>query len=61
MLAGAFLLGAVPFGYLAGRMRGVDLRAHGSGNIGATNRPSAAAVVAKRRFFICFSSVLWGG
>ena len=37
MLAGAFLLGAVPFGYLAGRMRGVDLRAHGSGNIGATN------------------------
>ena len=37
VLAGAFLLGAVPFGYLAGRMRGIDLRAHGSGNIGATN------------------------
>lgn len=37
VLAGAFVLGAIPFGYLAGRMRGVDLRAHGSGNIGATN------------------------
>jgi len=37
IIGGAFLLGAVPFGYLAGRMRGIDLRAHGSGNIGATN------------------------
>lgn len=37
VVGGAFLLGAVPFGYLAGRMRGIDLRAHGSGNIGATN------------------------
>lgn len=34
---GAFLLGSIPFGYLAGRMRGIDLRQHGSGNIGATN------------------------
>lgn len=37
VLGGAFVLGAVPFGYLAGRMRGIDLRAHGSGNIGAAN------------------------
>jgi acyl-phosphate glycerol 3-phosphate acyltransferase len=34
---GAYLLGAVPFGYLVGRARGVDLLRHGSGNIGATN------------------------
>lgn len=33
----AYLAGATPFGYLAGKMRGVDLRQHGSGNIGATN------------------------
>ena len=33
----AYLLGSVPFGYLFGRMRGVDLRKVGSGNIGATN------------------------
>lgn len=33
----AYLLGSVPFAYLAGRARGVDLRQHGSGNLGATN------------------------
>lgn len=32
-----YLAGAVPFGYLAGRLNGVDLREHGSRNIGATN------------------------
>ncbi|MCC6220810.1 MAG: glycerol-3-phosphate 1-O-acyltransferase PlsY [Deltaproteobacteria bacterium] len=33
----AFLLGAIPFGYIVGRLKGVDIRKHGSGNIGATN------------------------
>ncbi len=33
----AFLCGAVPFGFLAGRRQGIDLREHGSKNIGATN------------------------
>lgn len=33
----AYLLGSVPFGYLAGRINGIDLREHGSHNIGATN------------------------
>jgi acyl phosphate:glycerol-3-phosphate acyltransferase len=33
----AFLLGSIPTGYLAGRAKGVDIRQHGSGNIGATN------------------------
>jgi acyl phosphate:glycerol-3-phosphate acyltransferase len=32
-----FLLGSIPTGYLMGRVRGVDVRQHGSGNIGATN------------------------
>ena len=35
--AGAYLLGSVPFGVLVARTRGVDLRAVGSRNIGATN------------------------
>lgn len=35
-LAG-FLLGSVPTGYLVARVRGIDIRQHGSGNIGATN------------------------
>src|SRR5829696_5575778 len=33
----AYLVGAVPFGYLVARSRGVDIFAAGSGNIGATN------------------------
>lgn len=37
LVAGAFLAGAIPFGVLLARRRGVDIRAHGSGNIGATN------------------------
>ena len=36
-LAGAYLIGAIPFGFLIGRMRGVDVRTVGSKNIGATN------------------------
>jgi len=35
--AGGYLVGSVPFGWLIGRMRGVDIREHGSRNIGATN------------------------
>ena len=33
----AYLLGSIPAAHLAGKARGVDLRLHGSGNLGATN------------------------
>jgi glycerol-3-phosphate acyltransferase PlsY len=33
----AFLLGSIPFGLLIAKTQGIDIRAHGSGNIGATN------------------------
>ena len=33
----AYLIGAIPFGYLVARMRGINIFEHGSGNIGATN------------------------
>jgi acyl phosphate:glycerol-3-phosphate acyltransferase len=33
----AYIVGATPFGFLAGKMKGIDIREHGSGNIGATN------------------------
>jgi acyl phosphate:glycerol-3-phosphate acyltransferase len=33
----SYLAGSIPFAHLAGRARGVDLRKHGSGNLGASN------------------------
>jgi glycerol-3-phosphate acyltransferase PlsY len=33
----AFLLGSIPFGVIIARLKGVDLKKVGSGNIGATN------------------------
>lgn len=33
----AYLAGSIPFAYLAGMAKSIDLREHGSGNLGATN------------------------
>lgn len=33
----AYLLGSIPFAYLAGRARGIDIRTVGSKNVGASN------------------------
>jgi glycerol-3-phosphate acyltransferase PlsY len=46
----SYLAGSIPFAYLAGRARGVDLRKHGSGNLGASNAwrtlgPQVGAIV----------------
>ena len=37
LLLAAYLIGAFPTSLLIGRLRGIDLREHGSGNLGATN------------------------
>jgi len=38
VVMGSYLVGAIPFSYIAGRLlKGVDLREHGSGNLGASN------------------------
>jgi glycerol-3-phosphate acyltransferase PlsY len=37
VLIGSYLLGSIPFGYLAGRLAGTDIRQVGSCNVGATN------------------------
>jgi glycerol-3-phosphate acyltransferase PlsY len=47
----AYLVGSLPIGLLVGLLRGVDLRRHGSGNIGATN---AGRVLGRRWFFLVF-------
>lgn len=33
----SYALGSIPAAYIAGQSRGIDLRKHGSGNLGATN------------------------
>lgn len=36
-LIGAYLLGSVSFAVILGRLNGINIREHGSGNVGATN------------------------
>jgi acyl phosphate:glycerol-3-phosphate acyltransferase len=47
----AYLLGSVSFAWVAGWIKGVELRQHGSGNLGATN---AGRVLGGRWFVIVF-------
>ncbi|HUU55337.1 MAG TPA: glycerol-3-phosphate 1-O-acyltransferase PlsY [Armatimonadota bacterium] len=37
VIGASYLLGSIPFGVLVGNARGVDVRKHGSGNIGFSN------------------------
>ena len=50
-IVGAYLIGSIPFGFLIGKMRGVDVRTVGSKNIGATN---VYRTVGKKWGFLAF-------
>jgi glycerol-3-phosphate acyltransferase PlsY len=62
----AYLSGSIPYALLIGRLRGVDIREHGSGNVGATN---CGRVLGRPYGFACFildvakgmGPVLWAG
>lgn len=48
----AYLVGSIPFGVMIARAKGIDLRARGSGNVGATN---VGRVVGRRWGCLCFA------
>ena len=48
----SYLMGSIPFGYLIAKSRGIDIRQHGSGNIGATN---VMRVLGKKPGYMAFA------
>lgn len=51
-IGAAYLVGSIPFGVFIGRAKGIDIRAHGSKNIGATN---VGRVLGKKLGALCFA------
>ncbi|MBK1790170.1 glycerol-3-phosphate 1-O-acyltransferase PlsY [Persicirhabdus sediminis] len=51
ILIASFLLGSIPFGLIIAKSKGINIREHGSGNIGATN---VLRVVGKKYGISCF-------
>ena len=51
LIPSAYVAGSIPFGYLLGRARGLDIRQHGSKNVGATN---VGRVLGRRLGLTCF-------
>ena len=52
LVLAAYVIGATPFGFLMGKAKGLDIRNHGSGNIGATN---VLRIVGKKEGIMVFA------
>ena len=50
--AGCYLCGSIPFGLIIGKINKLDIREHGSGNIGATN---VLRTLGKKWGYACFA------
>ena len=58
LIIASYLLGSVPFGLIIARAHGKDLRAIGSGNIGATN---VSRALGKKWALVCFGFDVFKG
>jgi glycerol-3-phosphate acyltransferase PlsY len=58
VILGSYLCGSIPMGFMIGRLRGIDIREYGSGNIGATN---VGRVLGRRTGLLCFALDLLKG
>ncbi len=50
LIPSAYVVGSIPFGYLIGKAKGIDIRQLGSKNVGATN---VGRVLGRRLGFVC--------
>ena len=51
IVVSCYFIGSIPFGLLIGKLNKIDIREHGSGNIGATN---VLRTLGKKWGYICF-------
>jgi glycerol-3-phosphate acyltransferase PlsY len=53
VVIGSYLIGSIPFALLLGKLRGVDIRQQGSGNVGTTNVLRSAGAGAGATALVC--------